>query len=267
VKRLVSAILIISQAFFSNPSLALDPTDTSKPKFSIKLVSAGTNAFNSIIFEVKATDDKNGIRLQDWRQGIQPFTGRSMLDFWKVGSTSPNLAPICSSEAVLPVYIFDENPPIQDLDFASKSRTYYLVNLVERHNLPKECAGTEVKISSATVLALVDEANNLERLTYPQKDFVLPITNIGPRLCIGLGKSYAQNISYAQEYYKKLFLGLEVSLSRYPAYKLEFEKSCQRLASWPRSISQFWKRTRILDPNHSVLMIFSSCPLVMILNS
>ena len=217
-----------------NPAHAIDITDNSQPTFTIKLVNNGANEFNALIFEVKATDDKNGIRLQDWRNGTElNGSGRSVQEFWTVGPNIENLAPVCYlRNTQLQVWVMDENPPNQNLDFASKSRVFHLITLLGQANLPEGCLGSEYKLTSEfSTLSVMDEAKNYMLLSYPQKSFVVPVNKLSGYLCLGFGKNETQYASNYVERYKKLFSNSQDNIDRYPSFKDEFEKIQKQIVS------------------------------------
>jgi hypothetical protein len=236
MKRTTPITLFFSMllVLVGNPSHAIDFTDNSQPTFTMKLVNNGANVFNALVFEVKAADDKNGIRLQDWRDGTEFITsGRSAVEFWTVGPNLENLAPACYlRNAILRVWVMDENPPNQDLDFASKSRVFHLITLLDQAKLPEGCLGSEYKLTSEfSTLSVMDEAKNYTLLSYPQKTFVVPVNKSSGFLCFGFGKNPTQYASNYVERYKKLITNSQINIVRYPSFKDEFEKIQKQIVS------------------------------------
>ena len=235
-KARISHYCISILAFFilqisPNPAYAIDPNDLTKPTYTITQIGQGSNDLNVIIFKVEAVDDKNGVRLQDWRSGTEKIS-HSAFDFWTVGANSSNLAPACTLPNQMPrVLIMDQNPPNRNLDFASKSNSYYLIMFIDGIKFPDGCPTSELKFTSSfSTLSIMDEAKNYALIVYPQKEFVIPAKKTTGSLCFSFDDNSLTGNNPVFARYTRFNGQLDGAEIKYPSSKASFENIRSKLA-------------------------------------
>jgi len=241
-----SKLLILAVSIFlisPNSAYAIDPSDLAKPTYTISQISPGSNDLNVIIFKVEVADEKNGVRLQDWRSGTE-YIGRNAYEFWTLGASSSALAPACTlANNQIPVLIMDQNAPNKVLDFASKSNTYYLITFLDGIKFPDGCPTSEIKFTSSfSTLSVMDEAKNYATLVYPQREFVIPTKKSTGALCFGFDRNPLNGADSLLSRYTQLLTQMDQAKIKDPASQALLENIRSKLTT---PFSTFASNTKV----------------------